>query len=75
MLCGCVRAHEMADQVVLSSFNPFTCGGQAAGPEIECALLTAPDLPCWMRSGLTCRWSLAQGLHPEFKMVDERYMC
>ncbi len=66
----------MADQVVLSSFNPFTLrAAKRAGPEIECALLVAPDLPGWMRSGFMRRWSLAQGLHPEVVMVDERYMA
>ena len=72
----CVREHDMAEQVVLSSFNPFTLrGARRAGPEFECALLISPDLPGWMRSGLTRRWSLAQALHPEFVMVDERYMA
>ena len=72
----CVRAHSMVDQVVLSSFNPFTLrSAKRVGPEFECALLTAPDLPAWMRSGLTRSWSLAQGLHPEFKMVDARYVA
>ncbi len=72
----CVREHGMVDQVVLSSFNPFTLrAAQRAGPEFETALLTAPDLPAWMRSGLARRWSLARGLHPQFDMVDERYLA
>jgi glycerophosphoryl diester phosphodiesterase len=66
----------MSDQVLLSSFNPFVLrSAKRAGPEIECALLTAPDLPGWMRSGVARRWSLAQALHPEFVMVDEQYMA
>ena len=41
-----VRARDMADQVVISSFNPLALRrAKKAGPEIECALLTAPDLP------------------------------
>jgi glycerophosphoryl diester phosphodiesterase len=72
----CVRAHSMVDQVVLSSFNPFILrSAKRAGPELECALLTASDLPAWLRSGLMRSWSLAQGLHPEFEMVDERYVA
>jgi glycerophosphoryl diester phosphodiesterase len=72
----CVRAHGMSDQVLLSSFNPFVLrAAKRAGPEIECALLTAPDLPGWMRSGVARRWSLAQGLHPELVMVDEQYVA
>jgi glycerophosphoryl diester phosphodiesterase len=72
----CVQDHDMAEQVVLSSFNPFTLrAAKRAGPEFECALLISPDLPGWMRSGLTRRWSLARALHPEFVMVDERYVA
>jgi glycerophosphoryl diester phosphodiesterase len=72
----CVREHGMVDQVVLSSFNPFTLrSAKRAGPEFECALLIAPDLPGWMRSGFIRIWSLAQGLHPEFKIVDARFLA
>jgi glycerophosphoryl diester phosphodiesterase len=71
-----VRRHNMADQVVISSFNPFALRrAKAAGPEIECAYLTAPDLPKWLRSGLTRRWSRADALHPEHIEVDEAYMA
>lgn len=71
-----VRAHDMADQVVLSSFNPLALRrAKKAGPEIECALLTAPDLPGWMRSGLTLRYSRASAVHPELPMVDAAYMA
>ena len=71
-----VRAHDMADQVALSSFNPLALRrAKKAGPEIECALLTAPDLPGWMRSGLTLRYSRASAVHPEFPMVDAAYMA
>jgi glycerophosphoryl diester phosphodiesterase len=71
-----VRARDMAGQVVLSSFNPFTLRrAKTAGHEIECAYLTAPDLPYWMRSGLTLRMCLADGLHPDVKMVDAAYMA
>ena len=70
-----VRARAMADQVVISSFNPLALRrAKKAGPEIECALLTAPDLPGWMRAGLTFSYSRADAVHPEFPMVDEAYM-
>jgi glycerophosphoryl diester phosphodiesterase len=71
-----VRAHSMADQVVISSFNPFALRrAKQAGPEIECALLLANDLPGWMRWGVTRRYSRADGLHPDFVMADETYVA
>ncbi len=71
-----VHARGMADQVVISSFNPFALRrAKQAGPEIECALLLANDLPGWMRWGVTRRYSRADGLHPDFVMVDETYVA
>jgi glycerophosphoryl diester phosphodiesterase len=70
-----VRAHGMADQVVISSFNPFALRrAKLAGSEIECALLLAHDLPAWMRWGVTRRYSRADGIHPESVMVDTAYV-
>ena len=71
-----VRAHNMQHQVIISSFNPMALRrAKKAGPDIECAILLAPDLPGWTRSGLARRWSGADGLHPEAPMVDEAYMA
>ncbi len=71
-----VRRHGMADQVIFSSFNPFALrDAKRAGPEIETGLLLAPDLPAWMRLGLTRRYARAGGLHPELVMVDAAYMA
>jgi glycerophosphoryl diester phosphodiesterase len=71
-----VRDHGMADQVVISSFNPFVLRQtKAAGPEIECALLVAHDMPGWTRWGGTRRYSRADGLHPDFDMVNDTYMA
>jgi len=71
-----VRALDMADQVVISSFNPFALRrAKMAGPEIECALLLAADLPAWMRWAATRRYSRADTLHPEHTMVDAAYMA
>jgi glycerophosphoryl diester phosphodiesterase len=71
-----VRAHGMADQVVISSFNPFALRkAKVADPGIECALLLARDLPGWMRWGLTRRYSRADGIHPETVMVDTAYVA
>jgi glycerophosphoryl diester phosphodiesterase len=71
-----IRDHGMADQVVISSFNPFALRqAKAAGPEIECALLAAHDMPGWTRWSVTRRYSRAEGLHPDFAMVDDAYLA
>jgi glycerophosphoryl diester phosphodiesterase len=71
-----VRASDMADQVVITSFNPLALRrAKKAGPEIECALLTAPDLPGWMRAGLTFSYGRADAVHPEYPMVNASYMA
>ncbi len=71
-----VRRHGMADQVVISSFNPFVLRvAKRAGPEIECALLLAHDLPSWLLWGVTRRHSRADGVHPDLEMVDAAYLA
>ena len=71
-----VRAHDMADEAVISSFNPLALRRtKKAGREIECALLTAPDLPGWMRARLTHLYSRMDSIHPEYPMVDAGYMA
>lgn len=71
-----VRQHGMMDEVVLSCFNPFALrAAKQAGPEIEAALLLAPDLPGWTRWGITRKHSRAEALHPELVMVDAAYMA
>ena len=71
-----VRRHGMVDDVVISSFNPFALrASKRAGPEIEHALLLAPDLAGWTRWGLTLRHSCADGLHPERNMIDAAYVA
>lgn len=71
-----VRRYDMAEQVVLSSFNPFALrSAKEAGPEIEAGLLLSPELPGWTRWGVIRRYSRADGLHPELVMVDQAYMA
>ena len=74
-VAAAVRKRGMGDQVVVSSFNHMALRrAKKAAPEIEGALLLAPDLPNWTRSGLARRYSRADALHPEAPMVDELYM-
>lgn len=69
-----VRKYKMVDQVVLSSFNPFALRrALISGPEFDAGLLIAPDMPGWTRWGFTRRYSRANSLHPEFKMVDRAF--
>jgi glycerophosphoryl diester phosphodiesterase len=71
-----VRAHNMVGQVVISSFNPFAVRQAGkAGPEIERALLLAPDLASWLRTDLVRRYSRAQALHPESPMIAAEYVA
>ena len=71
-----VLAHGMAEQVVISSFNPFALRrSKLTGPSIEHALLLAVDSPGWMKSGLMFRWGKAEALHPESVMVTPEYMA
>ncbi len=71
-----VRNHGMVDEVVISSFNPFALRrSKQAGREIEHALLLAPDTTNWTRWGVTLGYSLADGVHPEIKMVDAAYVA
>ncbi|MCX6031299.1 MAG: glycerophosphodiester phosphodiesterase family protein [Chloroflexi bacterium] len=75
-IVAAVRAHGMADQVMLSSFNPFALRrARQVGPEIEGGLLIAPDLPAWMRWNVTRRISRANAIHPEHPMVDAAYLA
>ena len=72
-----VRAHGMADQVVISSFNPFAA---AAGQDGQDRRSSAR---CWWRTicpagcggALTRRYSRADGIHPEAVMVDAAYVA
>lgn len=71
-----VRAHGMVDDVVISSFNPFVLRrSKLAGPEIEHALLLDLDTSGWTRWGFTLRYSRADGVHPETRMVDAAYVA
>jgi glycerophosphoryl diester phosphodiesterase len=70
-----VRGHDMVDDVVISSFNPFALRrSKQEGPDIEHGLLLDLDTSGWTRWGLTLAYSKADGLHPETRMVDETYM-
>ncbi len=70
-----VREHRMAEEVVISSFNPFALRrSKMAGPEIEHALLLDLDTSSWTRWGLVLRHSLADGVHPSVRMADEAYV-
>jgi glycerophosphoryl diester phosphodiesterase len=69
-----VRRHDMADEVVISSFNPFALRrSKAEGPEIEHGLLLSNDTSGWTRWGVTLRHSRADGVHPELLMTTPEY--
>jgi glycerophosphoryl diester phosphodiesterase len=71
-----VRAHAMAGQVVISSFNPLALRqARLAAPEIEGGLLLAPELPAVLRWSGIRAWSRATALHPKSSMVDAAYVA
>jgi glycerophosphoryl diester phosphodiesterase len=74
-IVAAIRSRNMEDQVLISSFNPFTLRLlKTEAPDIETAYLTAPDLPLWMRLGITRSYARADGIHPEYRMVSRSYM-
>jgi glycerophosphoryl diester phosphodiesterase len=71
-----IRARDMVDQVVVSSFNPLALARmRRAAPEIACGLLYAPDLPIYLARAWARPWLKLAALHPEASLVDERYMA
>ncbi len=70
-----VRRRDLYDQVIVSSFNPFTLRRlKKVEPRIETGLLVAPDLPIYLSRAWLRPWARPDALHPEHVMVDEAYM-
>jgi glycerophosphoryl diester phosphodiesterase len=66
-----VRAAGLADRVLISSFDPLALARvHLLAPRLRTGLLTAPDLPGPLRSGVLARWLHVDALHPEDRQVD-----
>ncbi len=70
-----IQQRDLYDQVIVSSFNPFTLRRlKKVDPRIETGLLYAPDLPIYLSRAWLRPWAKPDALHPEYVMVDEAYM-
>lgn len=69
-VAAAVRASGLADRVLVSSFNPLALGRvRLAAPELRTALLFAPDMPAWLRSGRLAGWLHVDAIHPHHSGV------
>ncbi len=70
-----IQQRDLYDQVLVSSFNPFTLRRlKKVDPRIETGLLYAPGLPVYLSRAWLRPWARPDALHPEYVMVDEAYM-
>ncbi len=73
-----VRRHNMAGQVLFSSFNPLMLRHvRRMAPEIPVGYLYAPDLPLPLAKGWLARPVIGkhEARHPHFSMVNRAYMA
>ncbi|GAB4469656.1 MAG: glycerophosphodiester phosphodiesterase [Anaerolineae bacterium] len=73
-----VHRHNMAGQVLFSSFNPLMLRhARRLAPEIPVGYLYAPDLPLPLAKGWLARPVIGrhEARHPHFSMVDQAYMA
>ncbi|WP_461369797.1 glycerophosphodiester phosphodiesterase [Candidatus Darwinibacter acetoxidans] len=70
-----IQEHDLYDRVVVSSFNPIALlRVKWADKKIPVGLLYAPDLPRFLSEGWFIPLLRPEALHPEIRMVDEKYM-
>ncbi|MCS7252244.1 MAG: hypothetical protein NZ572_07455 [Thermoflexus sp.] len=68
-----VRGYGLADQVLLSSFNPLALRwAWRLGPEIPRGLLVGPELPLPLRRAWFAFLAPHQARHLDFRIIDER---
>lgn len=71
-----VEQYELANHVLLSSFNPFSLRrAKKIAPHVRVGLLYAPDLPLFLSRAWLAPLFPHEARHPEHTMVDARYMA
>ena len=66
-----VRASGLAEQVLISSFNPMSLlRVRLLAPELRTALLFYETLPRHLRHGSLARWLHVDAIHPHIEQVD-----
>lgn len=72
---GLVQGCGLEGRVILSSFNPFSLiRVRRYAPNLRIGLLYAPDLPVFLRKAWARVVVRPDALHPDYRMVDARYM-
>jgi len=75
-IAALVRARDLADSVIISSFNPWALARmRRADPGLPLALLYSLQAPFWLRRGQPRHWLKPQALHPERALVDAGYVA
>lgn len=70
-----IREHDLYGRVIVSSFNPVALMRvKHADRDIPVGLLYSMDLPRFLREGWFIPILRPEALHPEHRMVDEKYM-
>ncbi len=65
-----VRNSKLKDRVLVSSFSPLSLARvRLRAPGLRTALLFAPDLPRFLRSGWLAGWLHVDALHPHYSQV------
>jgi glycerophosphoryl diester phosphodiesterase len=71
-----IQDYNLYDRVLVSSFNPIALMRvKWADKKIPVGLLYAPDLPRFLSEGWFIPLLRPEALHPEIRMVDEKYMA
>lgn len=69
------RRHNVARQVIISSFNPFSIRHvKRLDPALPTAILTMPEMAIWFRRVWLGPLARHEARHPEYKEVGEAYM-
>ncbi len=69
-IAAAVKASAVADRVLVSSFNPVSLLRiRVKAPKLRTALLFAPDLPAWLRSGWLAGWLHVDAVHPHHSQL------
>ncbi len=70
-----IRARDLADTVLISSFNPMALWRmKRAAPELRRALLYAPRMPLYLSRAWARPLVQPQALHPEQSLVDREML-
>ena len=71
-----VRASRLEGRVLVSSFSPLSLARvRLRAPDLRTALLFAPDVPRFLRSGWLAGWLHVDALHPHYSQVTRHLVA